>query len=79
VTAKFGLPQAGLLPIATDVHVRYGAPVEVGCPEDNPTDARVEEVFGRYLAELKRVFDENAGDCLPPTVAAAGLKVVRMP
>jgi hypothetical protein len=78
VTAKFGLPQAGFFPIATDVHVRYGHPVDVGPREDDPSDARVEEVFGRYRAELERLFDANAGDCLPPEVAKRGLKIVRL-
>ena len=45
VTAKWGLPQAGLLPIATDIHLRYGAPVDVGAREDNPSDERVKAVF----------------------------------
>jgi 2-acylglycerol O-acyltransferase 2 len=78
VTAKWGLPQAGLLPRATDIHVRYGKPVDVGAAEAEPSDARVEEVFTRYLAELQWVFDTYANDCLPPEVAKRGLKVVRV-
>jgi 1-acyl-sn-glycerol-3-phosphate acyltransferase len=78
VTAKWHLPQAGMLPIATNVHIRYGNPVDVGEPEPEPSDARVEEVFGRYLEELQHVFDANAGECLPPAVAKRGLKVVRL-
>ena len=38
---------------------------------------QVEEVFGRYCAELLRVFDENKDACLPPEVAARGLTIVR--
>lgn len=78
VTAKWGLPQAGLLPIATDIHVRWGRVVEVGDPEENPSEARVEEVFARYLEELNRMFDENAYECLPADVAARGLRIVRL-
>lgn len=78
VTAKWGLPQAGLLPIKTDIHVRYGAPVEVGLPEDEPSDERVNEVFARYVTELRRIFEENALECLPPAVAASGLKISRL-
>lgn len=77
ITAKFGIPMGMLLPIKTDIHARWGAPVEVGTPEDNPSDERVEEVFKQYLDELQRVFYENAHDCLPPAVAAQGLKIVR--
>ena len=78
VTAKYGLPQAGLLPITTDIHLRYGRPVEVGPAEEAPSEERVEQVFAAYLAELQRIFDEHAPACLPPEVAARGLKVVRL-
>lgn len=77
ITAKFGIPMAMIMPIKTDIHARWGAPVEVGPPEENPSDERVEEVFTRYLDELQRVFYANAHDCLPPAVAARGLKIVR--
>ena len=75
VTAKWGLPQAGLLPIATDVHVRYGRPVDVGAPEPEPSDARVAALFEQYLAELQRLFAAHAAQCLPEDVAARGLRV----
>jgi len=78
VTAKFGLPQAGFLPIATEIHVRYGRPVDVGTPDAEPTEARVEEIYQRYVEELQRLFDANAHSCLPPAVAKRGLKVVRL-
>ena len=77
VTAKFGLPQAGLLPIATDLHLRYGRPVEVGAPEENPSDERVEALFAAYVVELQRVWDEHAFECLPREVAERGLQVHR--
>ena len=70
--------QMGLLPISTDIRIRYGAAVDVGEPESDPSDARVEEVFARYLKELQRVFDSNAAACLPAAVAKRGLKVVRL-
>eukprot|EP00929_Paragymnodinium_shiwhaense_P016969 TRINITY_DN12578_c0_g1_i1.p1 TRINITY_DN12578_c0_g1~~TRINITY_DN12578_c0_g1_i1.p1 ORF type:complete len:347 (+),score=53.69 TRINITY_DN12578_c0_g1_i1:94-1134(+) len=74
---KFNLPQT-IMPRATDIHCRWGRPVEVGEADPNPSDEKVEEVFQRYLVELQRVFYENAADCLPPDVAARGLKVMRM-
>jgi 2-acylglycerol O-acyltransferase 2 len=77
IKAKFGIPMAMVMPIKTDIHARWGAPVEVGPPEENPSDERVEEVFRRYLEELQHVFYSNAHDCLPPEVAARGLKIVR--
>merc|ERR1711972_575 len=77
-TAKAGAPMSALTPRSTDVHARWGAPVEVGEPDENPSDEKVEEVFRRYLAELRRVFYANAQECLPPDVAARGLKIVRL-
>ena len=76
VRAKWGLPQAGFLPIATNLHIRYGYPIEVGATEDEPSDERVKAVFELYLAELRRLFDANKDQCLPPHVAAKGLKIV---
>eukprot|EP00929_Paragymnodinium_shiwhaense_P058160 TRINITY_DN29128_c0_g1_i1.p1 TRINITY_DN29128_c0_g1~~TRINITY_DN29128_c0_g1_i1.p1 ORF type:complete len:314 (+),score=85.04 TRINITY_DN29128_c0_g1_i1:65-1006(+) len=78
VTAKWGLPQAGLLPRATPIHIRWGKAVEVGPRNENPTDEQVQEVLERYIAELQAVFDAHAKDCLPPAVAAKGLKIVRL-
>merc|ERR1712060_633504 len=77
-TGKAGLPISGLTPRATDVHARWGTPVEVGDPDENPSDEKVEEVFRRYLAELRRVFYANAQKCLPPDVATRGLQIVRL-
>lgn len=76
-TGKWGIPQAPF-PIKTNVHVRWGEPVEVGPAEEDPSEERVEEVFQRYLRELQKVFYENCHECLPPEVAAKGLRIVRM-
>jgi len=78
VTARFGLPMAGLLPLPTDIHVRWGKPVEVGPKDLEPSDERIEEVYGRYLAALQQIFDAHAKTCLAPELAARGLKVIRM-
>jgi len=78
VTARFGLPMAGLLPRPTDVHVRWGRPVEVGPREAEPSEARLEEVFARYLRELQATFDRHAQECLTPELASRGLKVIRI-
>merc|ERR1712060_743358 len=78
VTAKFGLPMGGLFPLATDIHIRWGRPIDVGAPDDNPTDERVQEVYTKYVAELQRIFDVNAKQCLPQSVSAKGLKIVRV-
>uniref|UniRef100_A0A7S1F445 Acyltransferase n=1 Tax=Noctiluca scintillans TaxID=2966 RepID=A0A7S1F445_NOCSC len=79
LAGKFGLPFVGLLPRSGDIHVRWGNSIDPGPAEDEPSDSRVEEVFGRYLAEIQRIFDENAFNCLPPEVAAKGLLIKRVP
>ena len=57
-------------PIATDIHIRYGNPVEVGPQSDDPSDEQVNEVFEKYVAELQSLFAAHASTCLPPEVAA---------
>mmetsp|Transcript_10893 Transcript_10893/g.12184 ORF Transcript_10893/g.12184 Transcript_10893/m.12184 type:complete len:267 (+) Transcript_10893:133-933(+) len=78
VTGKWGMPQAGLTPRATDIHLRWGQPVDVGVKEDNPSEEHIQEVYERYVAELKRLFDANAKECLPPAVAENGLRIVKL-
>jgi len=78
VTARFGIPMAGLLPIPTDVHVRWGQPVEVGPKDPEPTDERVEALFKSYLAALQETFDKHKDECLAPELASKGLKVIRL-
>jgi len=78
ITAKFGIPMAGLFPLSKGIHVRWGEPVPVGEADEHPTDERVEEVFIRYLDALKTLFDKYAHECLPSEVAARGLKIMRL-
>lgn len=78
VTAKFGLPQVGVLPKSTAIHVRWGAPVKVGPPQPSPTEERVEEVLAEYLGAVQKIFDQHAKDCLPPEVASRGLLIKRL-
>ncbi len=74
VQGRFGLPW--LVPKPVDVHLCWGRPVDAGPPNAHPTDEEVEEVFVRYVAELRRVFDANAKRCLPADVAAKGLSII---
>ena len=75
ITGRWGLPW--LVPNKVDIHVCWGDPVSVGAKNADPTDAEVEEVFSRYVAELMRVFNENKDACLPADVAARGLTIVK--
>lgn len=77
-TAKFGLPMAALLPKAAGIHVRWGAPVPVGEPDPAPGEEKVEAVFAAYLLALQGLFRRYAGECLPPAVAAKGLRIIRL-
>merc|ERR1712032_1148501 len=78
VTARFGLPMAGLMPLKSDIHLRWGNPVDVGPAEPEPSEERVQKVFSCYTAELQRLFDANAKNCLPLGVAEKGLKIVKL-
>lgn len=75
ITGRWGLPW--LVPHPVHVAVRWGDAVDVGAPNPDPTDAQVEAVFERYVAELQRVFEAHKHTCLPPDVAARGLTIVR--
>ena len=50
VTPPGAVHQAGFFPIATDVHVRYGHPVDVGPREDDPSDAKFLSSFAKFLS-----------------------------
>ena len=73
VLGKWKLPW--LVPRNGDIHIRWGQPVGVGPPNDNPTDAQVEQVFAAYVQALQAVFEAHKYDCLPADVAAKGLTI----
>lgn len=71
------LPNPACLPIrGTGLHVRFGEPVDIGPAEESPSDARVQEAFNKYIKSLTVLFDAHKDSCLPPEVAARGLKVI---
>jgi hypothetical protein len=76
-TGRYGIPQLPV-PMKTDIHARWGNPIEVGPADPNPSEERVEQVFRDYLLELQRIFYDNCDECLPPDVAAKGLKIIRL-
>lgn len=77
-TGKAHMPMSVLMPRAADVHVRWGAPIEVGPAEEEPSEDRVEELFLQYLTGLLLLFDTHKDECLAPDVAANGLKIIRL-
>jgi len=86
VLGQFGLintpalPNPFMLPIrGAGMHIRFGEPVNLGPADPAPSDAKIEECFKKYVTELQRMFDEHKDSCLPPEVAARGLKVIRRP
>eukprot|EP00927_Polykrikos_kofoidii_P085233 TRINITY_DN9204_c1_g1_i1.p1 TRINITY_DN9204_c1_g1~~TRINITY_DN9204_c1_g1_i1.p1 ORF type:complete len:336 (-),score=25.96 TRINITY_DN9204_c1_g1_i1:127-1077(-) len=83
VKGRFGLlaspilPTPALLPApGVALHVRFGDPVPVGPPNDNPSEEIVREIVQRYTAAVQKIFDEHKDACLPPEVAARGLKII---
>eukprot|EP00747_Dinoflagellata_sp_TGD_P213494 gnl/TRDRNA2_/TRDRNA2_86430_c0_seq1.p1 gnl/TRDRNA2_/TRDRNA2_86430_c0~~gnl/TRDRNA2_/TRDRNA2_86430_c0_seq1.p1 ORF type:complete len:339 (+),score=43.54 gnl/TRDRNA2_/TRDRNA2_86430_c0_seq1:62-1018(+) len=80
-TCRFGLPMVVpffWLPHPTDIHVRWGAPLDVGPAVEEPSDEQVEALFARYVEALKQLFDAHAKDCLPAEIAGRGLEIVRI-
>merc|ERR1711971_426547 len=73
VRGRWGLPW--LVPKPVPVHVCWGAVVPVGPPNAHPTEEEVLKVFAKYVAELRRLFDDNKDECLPPKVAARGISI----
>jgi len=70
---RWGLP---FVPRKQHLNIRIGSSVEVGSPEANPSEERVQDVFRRYCVELRRLFDAHKATDLPPRVAARGLELV---
>ena len=75
-TGRWGVPFGPPLPTSTTLVV--GREVDVGSPNPDPTDREVDEVFGRYVAELQRLFDKYAFQHLPAEVAMRGLRIERI-
>jgi len=66
-----------MLPIfRRGLHFRWGEPVDVGPPDANPSDSKVQEVFERYVQALQKVFNSEKDRLLPKNVAAQGLEVM---
>ena len=66
-----GLP----LPLPSRYTVVVGTPVPTGAANPEPTQDEVREVFGRWCAELQRLFAAHATELLPAEVAAKGLTI----
>lgn len=63
------LPDSG-----KELNCRMGTPVEVGPPDPNPSEEKVQEVFWRYSLALNKLFEDYKDSCLIPDVAANGLE-----
>uniref|UniRef100_A0A7S1MSH1 Acyltransferase n=1 Tax=Alexandrium catenella TaxID=2925 RepID=A0A7S1MSH1_ALECA len=75
-TMGIAVPLIRPWPNPITVYMKWGRPVEVGPAEAKPSQERVQEVFGRYVKELARLFEEHHRTCLPADVAARGLTVM---
>mmetsp|Transcript_4344 Transcript_4344/g.10656 ORF Transcript_4344/g.10656 Transcript_4344/m.10656 type:complete len:318 (+) Transcript_4344:34-987(+) len=77
-SGKFGIPMGGLIPRSTPLHVRWAKPLEVGPKDAHPSEERVQALYQEYLALLQEVFDTYKDECLPPEVAAKGLRITKL-
>jgi len=82
IHGMFGIPVTPLIPnplllpgYKKGLHVRYGQAVDVGPPDGDPSEEKVQEVFQKYKKALLDLFDEHKMECLPPGVGERGLKV----
>ena len=64
------------IPNNLEVHMRWGRPIEIVEQQAEPEQWQVERLFGLYIRELVRLFDEHKDQCLPAAVAQRGLTVV---
>ncbi|CAE7404983.1 DGAT2 [Symbiodinium sp. CCMP2592] len=83
ILGLFGIPVTPLLPspffhpvFRTRLHIEFGPPVDVGPKEAEPSDARVHEVYTKYVAALQEMFKTCAPKYLPKEVADRGLEVI---
>lgn len=71
------LPNPLLLPKAgSGLHIRWGQPVDVGPPDESPSEEKVLLVFEHYVGALRQLFDAHKRTCLPREVADRGLEVL---
>tara|TARA_B110001452_G_scaffold262538_1_gene262705 strand:- start:1478 stop:2437 length:960 start_codon:yes stop_codon:yes gene_type:complete len=76
VTGRFGLPGLPFpVPLPTAVTHVVGRAVPTCAANPHPSDAELEKVLEGYIAEMDRIFRLHAPACLPPAVAAKGLRV----
>lgn len=76
---RIGLPltKSPLLQHQEVTHV-FGQQVDVGPPDPEPSQERVERVYTKYSEELHRLFDKHKDEFLPPDVASKGLLLHRL-
>lgn len=70
VWGRFGT----IFPFPTHHVYVVGNPVPTGPPNSDPTAEQVDEVLGRWKAEVQRIFNEHKHN-LPPEVAERGLSI----
>ena len=62
-------------PPATKHRLVVGQPIISGPPCAAPSEEAVLELYGRWCAELRRLFAAHAHEVLPKAVAARGLQI----
>ena len=74
-TGRFGLPFPLAPPLPTKHRLVVGQPILSGPPCAAPSEEAVLELYGRWCAELRRLFAAHAHEVLPKAVAARGLQI----
>ena len=74
-TGRLGLPFPLAPPLPTKHRLVIGQPVRSGPPCAAPSEEAVLELYGRWCAELRRLFAAHAHEVLPKAVAARGLQI----
>ena len=72
---RLGLPFPLAPPLPTKHRLVIGQPVRSGPPCAAPSEEAVLELYGRWCAELRRLFAAHAHEVLPKAVAARGLQI----
>merc|ERR1712159_405046 len=58
------------------ITIHVGQAVDVGPPQEAPSDEYVREIFRKYCTELLRLFNRYKDSALPQDVAARGLHII---
>jgi hypothetical protein len=74
VTGRFGFT---LIPHPVKITHVYGKPIKIK-KNPNPSDELLDELYGKYCAEVQRMFKKHAPKLLPKEISDKGIRVIRI-